>query len=647
MEFVFYTFLYALFLFAIGYFTLKLCKIEINDPYSQVFVSNVIGMIVWVWIVSCIRTEGLTVMNAIWIPVLSIAVYAYKNNLWSRQKRNISFRIHSAHVLWASSILVLTIIHYLFNLGYSIDSPVTNNIDSIYYVRLSEFIYHTGIESTNIDYLQIKHNHPNPYHYFTPWLQAGFNAVFNVANNYLVRKVIIFTIYSATLYMGLLAILKKFTKNNILYGYHFIIPIILFFIKPIGLGSLTAKIYGNYTLYWVNSLIQLPKHNPIVTILVLFVILIQHRQYTIGIIVLFLLPVFYVTTAPAIYSLITCIILWIWVKKVKDIPMVYIIVPMFLLGVYFLLFYGFYPKQNYIINPTGNRQPFWERFYSFSFVDSMLKDLFQVISAFALNVSIIVGISILFFKDIKNRIMIQENLRFLVYFIAAGFTVSLFVWQILYYISDSEQFFACIGAPLYIISVFLWVGLLVELCIEKRKKVFILFVSGYMAAMVYSAVHASMAEIKSYKAEYSEEYVAFIKKNKDRFSEYGAIMIDDQYIWYLYFHAFPKPYIQNKNPRDFLAINICELKTTTQSYDLDKLYIPLFSFYQYVEKQKKENTFVNLSQSKLDFIRRYKINHIVVNKTAKIDSVFLPYVTEKYVDKYSGEQLYFLNIPPK
>jgi hypothetical protein len=647
MEFILYTFLYALFLYGIGYLALKLCKIKIDDPYTRVFVSNITGMILWVWVLSCIRTQGLTVMNAVWIPLLSIIFYAYKNKLLNKNNSKLNFNIHNTHLLWGGAIVGLSVMNYLFNLGYSINNPASNNVDTIYYVRLSEFIYHTGTESTNIDYLQIKANYPNPYHYFTPWLQAGFNAIFNIENNYLVRNVVIFTIYFSNFYIGLIAILKKLVKNNTLCWYHFILPILFFFIKPIGLGSFTAKIYGNYALYWVNSLIQLPKHSPIIMMLLLFVLLIQNRQYTTGILTLLLLPVFYITTAPAIYGIISCIILWVWLKKIKNISVVHIIICALLVAVYLTLFYGFYPKQNYIVNPTGNQINFWERFYHFSFLNVFFKDIFQVSFAFIISVSLLAGLSILFYRTIKKRIIAEDHLRFLSYFIIAGFAVSIFIWQMLYYIADSEQFFASLSTPLYIILVFLWIGLLLELCIEQRRKIIIVLLSGYISALIYSAIHASLAEIKNYRVEYSPEYITFIKKNKDRFSEYGAMFIDNKYIWYLYFHGFPKPYIQNKNPRDFFAINICELQPAKESYELDKLYIPLFSFYQYVEKQKKENTFTNLSQSKLDFIKKYRVNHIVANKTAKLDSIFLPYITEKYIDKYSGEQLYFLDIPQK
>lgn len=648
MEFVFYTFLYALLLHATGYIILKLCRIEIKDAFTQLFIANVTGAVFVVWLVAFIRTSGITVMNALWIPVLTIALYAYKNKLWNKEKIKLRFAFNTAHGIWAISLIFMSIINYLFNLGYSVSHPSVHNIDTIYYVRLSEFIYHTGIESTNIDYLQIKPNHVNPYHYFTPWLQAGFNVVFSIENNYLVRKVIVFSVYFSMFYVGLLAVLKNFTKNNTLLWYHFVIPVFLFFIKPIGLGGLTAKIYGSYALYWVNSLIQLPKHSPIMMVLLVFVLLMQNKQYTIAALSLLFLPVFYVTTAPAVFALIFCIIIWVWIKKIKDISVFYIIVSSLLVSIYLVLFYAFHPKQNYIVNPTGNNQKFfWERFSDISFINILLKDAFQVSFAWLLSLSILIVLTVLLWKNIREKIVQQKHVRFLVYFSAISFIVSFLVWQILYYINDSEQFFACFSTPVFILSVFLYASLLLEMYSEKKKITGIILIGIYGLVLLYSAIHASRNEIKNYKAEYSAEYVDFIRKNKDRFSEYGAMLIDDKYIWYLYFHGFPKPYIQNKNPRDFLALNICELQPAKESYDLDKLYIPLFSFYQYVEKQKAEKTFTNLSESKLEFVKKYKINHIVANKTAKLDSIFLPYVTEKYTDKVSGETLYFLDIPQK
>jgi len=646
MEFIFYSLLYALLLYGIGYFTLKIIRVEIKDPYTRLFASNVTGMILWVWILSCIRTSGMTVMNAMWIPALGILFYLYKNKLCFQGQVKIRFHLHVSHIIWIVCIIGISIQNYVFYLGYSVSNPSMGNVDTIYYVRLSDFIYHSGIESTNIDYLQIKPNNPNPYHYFTPWLQAGFNAIFHVESNYLVRKAVIFTIYFANIYIGLIATLKTFIKNAKLLWYHYVVPVFFFFIKPIGLGSLTAKIFGSYVLYWMNSLIQHPKYSPVVTVLIACVLLIQYRHYALFMMVLLLSPVFYVTTAPVTYCLTGCMIVWAWRKKIKELYYLPLVIAVLLAG-YFMLFYGIQSKQNYIVNPSGNQGKFWERFLDFKFLSVFMQDGFQMFFVWVLSSSLFILLSLFFFRHIKQGVFSNQNIRFLALFILISFPLSFLAWQFFYYISDSEQFMASFIAPVYMLFVFLWGNLLIELLIEKGKKWVILLIAAYTFVLIYSAVHASWSEIKNYKEEYSREYVQHIQKNKHRFSEYGAMLIDDKYIWYLYFHGFPKPYIQNKNPRDFLAINICELQPIKESYDLDKLYIPLFPFYQYVEKQKSENKFVNLSQSKLEFVKKYKINHLVANKGAIIDSIFLPYIREKYVDSYSGEQLYFLDIPQK
>ncbi|MCS7077283.1 MAG: hypothetical protein NZ455_11270 [Bacteroidia bacterium] len=646
MEFLVYTFLYALFLYVIGYFTLSLCRIKINEPFARLFAANTLGMILWAWVIAFLRTHGMTIMNGVWIPLLSIAWYLHKNGLWNRDKFNIQLRIDTSHMLWIGILLILIIVNYLFNLGNPLLYPVTDNIDSIYYVRLSEFIYRVGVESTNIDYLQIKSNYPNPYHYFAPWLQAGFNAIFNIENNYLVRKVIIFSIYFANFYIALLGILKAFVKKQVLKWYHYIIPVLFFFIKPIGLGSLTASIYGSYTLYWVNSLVQLPKHSPIMMMILSFVLLTQHKQYTLAIISLLVIPIFYISTAPGITAIIIFFVLWAWTRKINHVKLIYVVVPSILIAAYGTIFYAFYPKQNYIVNPTGNTRYFWERFYDLSFVPILLKDILRISFAFTLSISPLIGISFFHINKINEHIKSQRYIWYLIYFILIGMLCGLLSWQILYYIWDSEQFFACIASPLYTLLVFLWISLLLEICTQDKNifgKILTWLIIAYTCALLYSAIHASVVRIKTYNAEYGPEYVTYIKKNKNRFSEYGAVLIEDQYLWYYYFHAFPKPYIQNVYPRDFLAINVCDLNIPPNS--LDYQYLRLFSFYQFVEKQKQEGSFSSTSQSKIDFIKKYRINHIVAYKNAPLDTVFLPYIREQYVDKYSGERLYFLDIP--
>ncbi|MCS7027728.1 MAG: hypothetical protein NZ519_03090 [Bacteroidia bacterium] len=624
-----------------------ICKIKINEPFAKLFATTTIGSILWVWLVALVRTQGLTIMNAGWVPAVTILLYLHKKNLQTKIETQIKFQVHYSHWIWISAILVFTIINYLYNLGLSFSHISTDNIDTIYYVRLSEFIYRTGIESTNIDYFQIKPNYPNPYHYFTPWLQAGFNAIFDIENRYLARSVVIFSIYFANFYVGLLAILKKLVKNETLHYYHFLTPLLFFFIKPIGLGNLTAHIYGSYTLYWINSLIQLPKHSPIVMILIAFVLLSQSRQYVLAMIILLFLPILYITTAPAIAIILICLLIWAWSGKiVNQSAIYYTILPALCAALYCILFYAFYPTENYIVSPVGIPKPFWERFYDNSFLIILTKDIIQILFVFSLSLSPLILLSFIYLKSIKAHINAKEYRNYLFYFVNVSIVSSILAWQILYYIWDSEQFFACIAAPLYMLVVFLWINLLIEIGTTKPKWIrtcTITIILGYGAALLYSAIHTSAVQINKYKATYSPEYVAYINKNKNRFSEYGGVLVENNYIWYLYFHTFPKPYIQNKKPYDFLALNIFELKL--QPNFLDQQYIKLFPFYQFVEKQKKEGTFVNLSQSKLDFIKKFHINHIVANKNTVLDSIFLPYVQEQYVDKYSGQRLYFLSIP--
>lgn len=645
--FVLYAILYALTLFFIGHVTLKICRVEIKDPYATLFASNIIGAILFAWAVACWRTYGMTVMNAIWIPLFGIIYYLYKSKLGFQGKIDIRIRIGLPHIKWIVLIIIFVFINHVFYLGSEISNPAISNIDSTFYIRLARYIYETGIESTHIDYLGLTSNTHRPYHYFVLWFHNGFNVFFKVENDYLVRRVLIFSIFFSNVYIGAIALVKTLLPEKRLPIYHYFTPFILFLIKPIGLGAWTAGIFGNFMFYFASSLAQMPKHSPITMMVLAVFILIQNRQYAISLMALLLASVLYGPTAPVVYVLLGILTLWAWIKKVKELYYLPLIVGILLLG-YFVFFYVFQGKEQHSTDFLGGDSPLFGWVSTSPVMGHFLKGVVQVVLVWGLGLFFAVIPSLFVFKDIKQYF--QKN-YFSTLFMAISFIGGFLLWQLIFHINyniDSHQFMTSFFSSVYAVFVFMWIIVLIDVLIKNRKKWAIGIIGLYGCALMYSAVRTSISEVQRYKKQYSLEYIKYIQRSKHKFSEYGALYgnVGDN-IWFSYFSAYPGPYFQHKRPKDFMLVNIYEIPPKLDVYDLDKSYIPRFPFYQYVQKQKENHKYTNISQSKLDFVREYKINHIVVNKNATIDSIFLPYVKEKYLDRYSGEQLYFLDVPQK
>jgi hypothetical protein len=61
-----------------------------------------------------------------------------------------------------------------------------------------------------------------------------------------------------------------------------------------------------------------------------------------------------------------------------------------------------------------------------------------------------------------------------------------------------------------------------------------------------------------------------------------------------------------------------------------------------VEIQKAKDEFKNLDQSRLDFIREYKINYLITTKDIVLDSLIKNEVKEEFSDAYTGEKFLLL-----
>lgn len=65
-------------------------------------------------------------------------------------------------------------------------------------------------------------------------------------------------------------------------------------------------------------------------------------------------------------------------------------------------------------------------------------------------------------------------------------------------------------------------------------------------------------------------------------------------------------------------------------------------FERFIKTQKQEKTFENLSWSRWDFIKKYKLQFLFAEKNAIIDSIVLKNVNQIITDNKSGEKLLIL-----
>ncbi|MFY7812118.1 MAG: hypothetical protein ACOVQ2_10360, partial [Flavobacterium sp.] len=68
-----------------------------------------------------------------------------------------------------------------------------------------------------------------------------------------------------------------------------------------------------------------------------------------------------------------------------------------------------------------------------------------------------------------------------------------------------------------------------------------------------------------------------------------------------------------------------------------------FSFYKFVENQKKNNTFVTLKKSTKEYLKKYKIKYIIIENGAKVPFNIKEISTKIIQNKHNFNQFIILN----
>lgn len=638
---IFVTIVYAVIVYTIGYGLLKFLRIPFSSSFTQLFACLFAGILLWVWVSAVIFTRGNTIMNVILIPIGFMLWEARKNKLILSQYIKVPYFSKSLIPLLVV-LVVCTIFHYFLYLSYYELYPVVSNIDSVFYTRVGRYLVDKGIETTNLDYVLQKHNHPSPYHYFLPWLQESISFVFGV-NSYLARKMIATSMLFSTIYIGVLGILQVVRNNATLRWYHYVMCILVIFIKPLALGVF-SNLFSDYLGHFYTSIIQLPKHASMFIVFVGIALLILHKQYNFALYFALFIPIFYISAAPAIFTTLGIIFLCNLYKSFLPIRKYTLFLAMILTFASFLLFYGLQYSDNYVVNEGGKYESFFSRFENTQFIGVLVKDFFKVILKMIVGFFPLLCVSFLYRKDIIGHLKANISVFYLTCFTLICVVSGFISWQFLYNIDDSVQFITGVLSTCANLLCLMWIFLVLEIILMKKHLIILSAFVLWLGIFIYSATKYVYYEARFYTQKFSPEYLNVVNQYANQFSEIGAYF-SNQPISELYFYSYREFLITYENPKQLVAMNICE-QIPDKVNKHNSHYVPLFTFYQYVTAQKQNQTFVALGQSKKDFIKKYHVNHAFVDKSVQLDSTLIPYAKVLATDAYSGGSfVWFKDIP--
>jgi hypothetical protein len=222
---------------------------------------------------------------------------------------------------------------------------------------------------------------------------------------------------------------------------------------------------------------------------------------------------------------------------------------------------------------------------------------------------------------------------------------SLISWTFIYVIAGTVQVFSNIGA---VILNILSATIFILAFISKNKKIVTIGVGVFLVLIIINVNYT--LKTFNFKHKYSVDFLNKIYRLSPNLSVRGAFMLDSMaYKANNFSYLAPSMIVGGylayaSNPTFPLSISPHNYPYSKDEWlqSVQRDAITSTPFYKYAEIQKTKGEFKNLNQSRLDFIREYKINYLITTKEVVLDSIIKNEVREEFIDKNTGEKFLLL-----
>jgi len=601
--------------FFVGYLFHLVVKSSKKNPQTlfSVFANTVIGLVILVSIYSVITTSGKTVS---WIYILLLFGYGYFLKSSSTPDNTPAL---SGHYLKAGlSLVLISVFFYFIYLSSLLDFKTLRFTDTFcdwqFYSKTSQYL-NLGFESTGqFDNIAFGGT-STPYHYFEIWIAAFISNVFVVPSQ-IATSIIMPSLLGCVSFVGLLGFSEKinFKKGLLVFLLMFLSSVSFFssFLKRVGISLSiiagdTSSVVSSFKLY---------------SYLIFFVFSLHYllqRNFRLSLICLLFIPVASFIGAPSILPFVSLVIIYMTVRRKEYSENLKLSVFFAIYVFSFLCYYLF----------------FWDKLSSNAFIFS--QDLWtRLLSMFNPIFMIICILPFLFFLfSFKRYILIDLSLKRMIlisYFIVLFTAIGIVVLTSGYY--DGIQFFINIFTPLTTVLISLFVLRLKLVAKLSHKILYSLFLFLVTSSLFYSV------KFMCFQSHKEKQDSVFLNKiiheigTDDAKPVFCGFIHSKDYYSGNYLRALSKVTMVGEaldsyrnnflqvGLSDYVALdwlqNGCVEDTNTKKAILSR--IPEGTFYKYVELEKKEDNFVSIEQSQINFIKKFNLEYIFIQNDVSISN---------------------------
>ena len=637
------------FVYCVGNIIYTLFIEELFEGFKRIFIKLFSGLFFVVTLFSLIVTKGVTINILIVVLVLILFLRAgvWKKWNYSRLWKDL-FSDKVELLMTLVPLCIFFIWRYYTLYSTTTDIPVVINMDSLKHVIRAGFLVSTGIESVNVNYINLPSG-VDPYHYFEAWSIGLFGSLFKI-NFWITEQVIVYPLYSTFIVVGFWGIIEKWQPKWYIYtlGLGVVCNTGLYFeeVEALKFFKYTGGFAINAFDEWKGFTLSVAY---MVTLL-FFNLLDSTANPVKAILILLILPIVSITLGPAILGIVTSILILLFLFKRRlsvDIQIGDIALP-FLVA---LLLFGFYKffgaPQSYIEKPNvidGVR-----KIMTFSALRTrsiiIAEKIIQAIIFY--SPVLLISLSYLVFehKNLRQKILASIHIQIVLYIVFVGWFMALGCWMLFYGSFGSSQYLFYTMAP-FVNIVMLSITLF---CVHKsRHKIFnlgsSLLITLLMVFFCYRTNNiyqkGRVALFDKYSIEYIDQVISELEKlqTKNGFKIESA----DRFVKYNDHHHLVGSFI----PGAFDDVNMYSITlgfmfvdsiNTSRKSKMLLRYAGLSSYINYLNKPDKK---VTIDRAIVDLIEKHNFSFVIVDKWSLLPDYLKKRIEMKIVDEKSNETFY-------
>ena len=602
-----------LFMFLLGEIIFRFfLKTKNGLDTETIFYKITFGVIAFTLITAVFFSLSKTILIFV-IPIIICLVFKSE-----KSKNHSIINSNPTNYKYLSFIPLFALLIFTFSFICCYDSSgflATPHPDYIFYARLSKNLIGFGIENTSIDITSPTAG-VAPYHYFELWLNGGISAILH--SNYLQTLMLVtFPTLIFMVWLGMCVLIQTILQKQ--ETKHFFIAFLGLFLCGLMLPLYSKIPFFENLGVFARNVWNYQKLNIIYLILLHFLILWFKGNKNAAVVSLLFLPVFFVSTAPAIFlsiGLFLIINVLFYDKNRKNFVELMLLSVFVALGI--ISFYYFFSGQIMLNTPIK----------SIPFVES-LKTRRNIIAGTAIQLSVVFIPFFIFIFKLRKQLLAflkSNNLYLIVIFL---FVLSLISWAVFYTLVDSVQFFSNISIPLINIGLVVLFSILLENRMWGQSVVFFAFICVNF--------FNTWQEMKPKKSDSIQNLITLKSKleNKNHLSVSLSNPTDFTSIFSKNtIFSYPGQYLSNFYNDAYtvnMSVHQIPIDSASMHAGMEIKLVQNAPFYKFVEIQKSEKTFKNIESSQLDFIKKYKIDYMIINKGVEIPIYIKNIAKEEFI----------------